>query len=646
MSAVIFDVCAFIIMAVLVFSVISRKMTNGRVNRVFLGFLFINLVTDAFDIWAIVMDVSENREIFGMAARYISHTGYLFLHNLTSVFYLVYMTAITDTWHKVPNRKVMDTFVVAVTALYASMFVLNFFIKGFVFYFDEELLYQRGTVFPLLYVYAFTFILAGTYCLIKYRKLFPPDKFRALLMIFTFGIITVLIQWINRELRVEMLGGALSLLYVSIMVQRPEDRIDPATGLLKYEAYAADMKKNFINDKHVTSIIINISNFNTLNGMLNYDGMNSLLKTIADIIAAIDKDLKAFSEIYYLDRGRFRVVLNTSEEETIYLIAEKINFSMKQGVSFNGMSLDLMTYVCITRCPEDVPDFKTLMLFGNDIHNRVPYTGQVMRASDIAEKSPFGLGNELDEIIDRAITEKKFKVYYQPIYSTVKKRFVSAEALIRLKDEKYGFISPEVFIVAAERSGAIHKIGDFVMEEVCRFIASEAFEKLGLEYIEVNLSVAQCMSPGLAEKILEIMKKYGVPPEKINLEITETAADYAQNIMTENINRLYGEGFSFSLDDYGTGYSNINRVASLPLTIVKLDKSFVVTEDNPRMWIIVRNTVKMLKSMNMHIVVEGVETKQLLEKFTDLECDYIQGYYFSKPVPEEDFVKFVANSLA
>ncbi|MBD5141073.1 MAG: GGDEF domain-containing protein [Ruminococcus sp.] len=645
MDAVYFDVCALIIMIVLLFSVVSRRMTSGTVNRAFLGFILINLVTNAFDIWAIAMDVSETPWIYPIPLRYISHTFYLFLHNATALVYYIYIIALTDTWHKLWNIRVQKILAIALTVFFAGIFAVNPFTDGLVFYFDENFQYTRGTIFPLLYVFAFSFMLSGTIRLIKYNKLFSREKYRALLMLFLFSVITVTIQWLNRELRVEMLGAALSMLYVSIMVQRPEDRVDPITGLLKYEAYAADMRKNFTNEKHVTSILANISNFNALNSMLNYDGMNSLLKTIADIITTVDRDLKAHAEIYYLDRGRFRIVLNTDQAELIYLISEKINFVLKQGISFNGMELNLIAYVCITRCPEDVPDFKTLMLFGNDIHNRTPYTGQVLRASEIAQKSPFGLGNELDEIIDRAIADRSFKVYYQPIYSTAEKRFVSAEALLRLKDDKYGFISPELFIVAAERSGAIHKIGDFVMEEVCRFIASEEFEKLGLEYIEVNLSVAQCMSPDLADKILNIMEKYKVAPDKINLEITETAADYAQNIMTENIDKLHSEGFTFSLDDYGTGYSNINRVASLPLTIVKLDKSFVAAEDNQRMWIVLRNTVKMLKAMDMHIVVEGVETKQLVEKFADMECDYIQGYYFSRPIPEEDFVKFVANSL-
>lgn len=645
MEAVYFDICALIIMAALIFSVESRKMTNGMVNRIFLFAIVINFITGLFDTWAVVMDRSPDPLVYSTAARYISHSFYLLLHNFTSVIYLVYIVCITDTWHKFKRKRLINGIIIGAYGLLITLLAVNPF-TGIMFHFDENGVYTRGVLFPMFYLYAFIFMLTAALWVIKFRRLFSAERFRALLTLFIFAAVTVILQWLYPMLLLEMLGAAISLLYITVMVQRPEDRIDPITGLLKYEAYAADMKKNFANDKHVTSIIINISNYNALNSMLNYDGMNSLLKTIADIIISINKDLKSFAEIYYLDRGRFRVVLNTDQAELIYLISEKINFVLRKGVSFNGMELNLIAYVCITRCPEDVPDFKTLMLFGNDIHNRTPYTGQVLRASEIAQKSPFGLGNELDEIIDRAIADRSFMVYYQPIYSTAEKRFVSAEALLRLKDEKYGFISPDLFIVAAERSGAIHKIGDFVMEEVCRFIASEEFKKLGLEYIEVNLSVAQCMSPDLADKILSIMKKYGVSPDKINLEITETAADYAQNIMTENIDRLYREGFTFSLDDYGTGYSNISRVASLPLKIVKLDKSFVASEDDQRMWIVLRNTVKMLKDMDMHIVVEGVETKQLVEKFADMKCDYIQGYYFSRPIPEADFVKFVANSQA
>ena len=206
-------------------------------------------------------------------------------------------------------------------------------------------------------------------------------------------------------------------------------------------------------------------------------------------------------------------------------------------------------------------------------------------------------------------------VYYQPIYSVREQRFNSAEALLRLKDEKYGFISPEIFIPAAEKSGAIHKIGAFVLEEVCRFIASEEYKMLNIDYIEINLSVAQCMENNLASQVLETLDKYNVLPSQINLEVTETAASDSQKTMIENLSALNDAGISFSLDDFGTGYSNMRRIASLPLDIVKLDKSFADLEGNPRLQIVLHNTIKMIKDMDMQIVVEGVETENVVKQF-------------------------------
>ena len=129
-----------------------------------------------------------------------------------------------------------------------------------------------------------------------------------------------------------------------------------------------------------------------------------------------------------------------------------------------------------------------------------------------------------------------------------------------------------------------------------------------------------------------------------NLEITETAVSFGKNTLRTNLDKLTEAGVSFSLDDYGTGYSNMRRMIQLPLKIVKLDKSFVDEQSNPKMWIAIQNTVKMLKDMNMEIVVEGIETQSMAKQFADLNCDYIQGYYYSKPIPEDDFVEFIRKT--
>ena len=145
---------------------------------------------------------------------------------------------------------------------------------------------------------------------------------------------------------------------------------------------------------------------------------------------------------------------------------------------------------------------------------------------------------------------------------------------------------------------------------------------------------------------MQILERYNVRPDQINLEITETAAVSSQNIMAENIRMLTEAGIPFSLDDFGTGYSNMRRVASLPLNIVKLDKTFTDLEQNPKMEIVVRNTIRMIKDMDMKIVVEGIETEKLAHQFAELKCEYIQGYYFSRPLPREEFVQFLRQSTS
>ncbi len=646
MSALYFHICAALVLIFLIISVADRKMKSGAAGRCFLFLLVITLITTLCDMFSISMNIAaEAGKCPNLFLLYLFNTAYLLLHNLTIPAYMLFTIALTNTWHKLRNNKPMIAAMTIPSLVILVSLLVNFF-NGKIFYFDQSHIYHRGEWMLILYVLAFVNMIVCTVYIFKYKKLFSAQKFVALISMLPLEFIAVVIQWFFPNLLVEMFANAVALFLVLTTVQRPEEIQESVTMLKNFNAYATDVRQDFSNQKPFTTIIINIANFVELHQILGYDGANELLKLTAERLTEIDGELKTQAQLYHIQKGRFRFVVCGDKMKMAETAAERINEELKKSVTVSGLGLNMLAYVCITRCPEDIADLQTLLRFGIDLHERLPYTGQVLKASELVGKQGFELGNVLDEIIDKAIANKNFKVYYQPIYSVAEKRFVSAEALLRLKDDKYGFISPDLFIVAAERSGAIHKIGDYVIDEVCRFIASDDYKKLGLEYIEVNLSVAQCMSPDLADKILHVMRRHKVSPDSINLEITETAMSYAQNTMSENIERLYSAGLSFSLDDYGTGYSNINRVASLPLKIVKLDKSFVDSEDNPRMWIVLQNTIKMIKDMNMHIVVEGIETEQLVEKFSELKCDYIQGYYFSKPIPEEDFVEFILANIS
>jgi EAL domain-containing protein (putative c-di-GMP-specific phosphodiesterase class I) len=248
--------------------------------------------------------------------------------------------------------------------------------------------------------------------------------------------------------------------------------------------------------------------------------------------------------------------------------------------------------------------------------------------------------NRIEQALQHAIRENGFGVHYQPIYSVEDKCYRSAEALVRLYDEELGFISPEEFIPIAEKNGMILDIGEYVFRSVCSMMSAERLWEKGIDYIEVNLSVVQCMQEKLHEKLLDIMNEYHVPAECINLEITETSAAVSKETLLQNMERLVEKNVTFSLDDYGTGYSNITNIIQYPFHIIKLDKSMVWSAmEDERAIQVLRHTVAMLKDLNMHIVAEGVENEKQAVVLADMGCDYFQGYYYSKPVPVADFLQ-------
>lgn len=636
-----FDYCALCVLFILILSTVFRHMVKGKVNRFFLNLLGIMLLTTIFDIWAVTLDNLHDTHVI---AKYIAHSGYLILHNLTLPFYILYVISLTDTWHLLSKRNPLAILSpLPALGVIAAMLVNPW--TNNIFYLNEGYEYTRGPHFGLLYITAILYFALSLYYLLKYRKSFNKRHFVSLITVLPALISATAIQFFYPHLLVEMFAMTIGIMFMSLMIQRPEERLNTTTGLNKFSAYAEDMKRAFQNHKPMRVIMINISNYEKLRNILGYDSAITLLRIVGDKLNDLNRTQKLDASLYYLDKGRFRIVIDAKNFDKVEQTAELINSAMKHRLAMNQMNIHLLTYVCITRCPEDIASFDSIITLGTTFSSG-EYTGKVLFAEELFKTMRYDIVKNIDEIIEHALANQSFSVYYQPIYSVEEKRFNSAEALLRLKDDTYGFISPDLFIPAAEKSGAIHKIGTFVLEEVCRFIASDEYKSLNLDYIEINLSVTQCMQSDLAKNVLATLEQYKIRPEQINLEITETAASYSQKTMTENINILTNAGINFSLDDFGTGYSNMRRIASLPLSIVKLDKSFTKVENNPKLEIVLTNTIRMIKEMNMKIVVEGIETENLVQQFSAFKCDYIQGYFFSRPIPRDDFVSFIRQSLA
>lgn len=190
----------------------------------------------------------------------------------------------------------------------------------------------------------------------------------------------------------------------------------------------------------------------------------------------------------------------------------------------------------------------------------------------------------------------------------------------------------------------IIEIGSYVLESVCTFIENNDMEQLGLEYIEVNLSVIQCLQRDFISYVLYTMKKHHIAAKYICFEITETAANCSPKTFTQHLERLHQSGFELALDDFGTGYGNLQRLMTSPFSVVKMDKDTTEKScSDEKLKVAMQAMFDILHRLGKVVVAEGVETKEQYEILCKAGCDYIQGYYFSKPIPEEELKGFLLS---
>ncbi len=245
----------------------------------------------------------------------------------------------------------------------------------------------------------------------------------------------------------------------------------------------------------------------------------------------------------------------------------------------------------------------------------------------------------IEKAVKDGIADNRFEVYFQPIYSTKKGKVQGAEALARLNDPKLGFIPPLEFIPIAEKNGDIMEIGRQIFEKVCIFLQSVDVEELGIEFINVNLSPIQCMSHNLYHELSDIAMEHHVPMSMFDFEITESLVEDYEMIQMQ-IAGLQAMGAELSLDDFGTGSSNLTSLMNLPIHVVKVDMTFTESFFAGKAEFL-PDLIRLFQNSNMQIVVEGIETKEMKDIIADLGCDYEQGYYFSKPIPPGEFVKYM-----
>lgn len=394
---------------------------------------------------------------------------------------------------------------------------------------------------------------------------------------------------------------------------------------------------------NIAMLFIDIDDFNSVNGSLGVKLGDALLQSVGHRIVA---EVSAFSKfIYQIGSDEFAVILYDYGNDTSIIaeVASSIIQVVAQPMSLQGYDLQISCCVGICTYPDCASDPENLVKHSGsarDNAKKAGYGSYSFYTQEMRKKSV--IRSIISADLRQALDRNEFFLHYQPKIDLKTESVQGAEALLRWNHPSLGNVTPDIFIPVMEDLGLIHTIGKWVIATACKEITKlhkEGYDSLN---IAINLSPHQFDKGDIASIIAEVIWDTGIAPHKVELELTEAVVMSDTEKSSLMLKVLQSMGVKIAIDDFGTGYSSMNQLTRFPVDILKVDRCFIHDMHLiPANMAIVSTIIRMAKQLGFEVVAEGVECIEELEILRDQDCDIIQGFYYSKPLPFAEFANYV-----
>lgn len=618
--------CGLVMMGLLLYFYLRQKTVGLYTEKFFLRTLIVSIICVAIDVLSVVA-ITYQHLIPEWLLETICKTYVVFIV-LVEYFALTYVLA--DLYSEKEYWRAVRKYIIL--ASFASIMV---YILPIYYYHEKDVVYTYGASTKMAYTFTFLFIICILYHIIRYKERINPKRTNAVWLWMIAWFIAAIIQFFNNQYLLVGFACALGMMILFSVLENPESNMDRQIGCFNSHALLEYLKQCYEREDDFSVMLISLAHYQKQEESFQIDAF------VKDLAHYLDnkKEIKVFKNVetelvlVFRDKDILQKMLADIQKQ--FLLTRNEEAKKNQELIYNPLFVILPN----GRIAQSVEEILRIFYYYKQ------QAGSVEEMIITVDETAIKANHEKEEMelaITKAIEEDRVEVFYQPIYSTKLNRFVSAEALVRIRNHDGSILPPGKFISVAEETGLIGRLGECVFEKTCQMIQNHEIQQYGIEYIEVNLSVVQCHQKNLANTYTKILDKYQINPEMINLEITETASIQAKKILLENMMDLIEHGVTFSLDDFGNGHSNLNYLIDMPVSILKLDMSMTRAYfDKKKAKYAVEATVNMVHDMQLKVVAEGIETKEQLVAMNKIGVDYIQGYYFSKPLPTAEFLEFI-----
>lgn len=630
-----FEIASLLIMTIILLHFVCIRQFPGEKTKAFGMFLVTCTAECAANIISSIG--LANAALVPQFANELLAFAFFALEGLAS--YLLFCYFMVVCRYEGRKRKLVRVFGAVPFAFFCIMLVLTPFL-GFFYYFKDGA-YHQGFGAGFGYAYIAYFFLLNIILIVRRRSVVNL-RTKWIVSIYTaVAIAMIVIQYHVRGVLLTSVGNTVVLLMLYLELQNPSEHLDSVTGIGNESAFEMQLKKRLAGKAEGTVMTIHLRKFHYIHTVVGLDNSNELLRQVGAYLYRLCGKF----HVFYMAGDLFAVFADTAEDRERIEAAVWKRFDEEWVVQENRILLNME--MVIQHYPADfdtAAEFFGMRQFLLEEAAKSGLAESIETDEDLVEQ--YHRRRKIELAVAAAIRDKSFEVYYQPVYSLREKRIVSLEALVRLHDEELGYISPEEFIPLAERDGNIIHIGAQVLEECCRFLSRHVLSNLslGIRTVHVNISMAQCLQQNLTETIAPVLEKYHIPPSMLTLEITERTAITTPERMLRHMKELGKMGVSFAMDDYGSGNANCSYLIRFPFQEIKIDKAIVwAAFEDEKARIVLENEIKTIQRLGIPLVIEGVERREQSEMAEKLGVDYIQGYYYGRPLPEQECLRYIRS---
>lgn len=419
---------------------------------------------------------------------------------------------------------------------------------------------------------------------------------------------------------------------------------DRLTNLPNREKIERLLDERMENSVTVSCLSINIERWRFLSDMLGQHAIDILTLQIA---TRLKQTIHPNDVLARLDSSDFIVLLSDERSSLAKQKAEKCFAALSKPFDIEGTVITISMSAGISHFPQDADNSKDLILYSK-LASYTTHDNESLQIKEFLEDTRHEIlrSVEIEKVLLSAIQNQEFSLVFQPKISLHSNTMTGVEVLSRWFNPSLGIVSPSEFIKVAEKTGHIHSFGTWVLRESClRWVA---WQQRGIPAfsIAVNVSPLQFASKDFLSTLQSILEDTKMDPSYLELEITESSALSYEEALYEKITFLNNLGIRISLDDFGTGYSSFQQLRTLPIHLLKIDRSFITSLfDSSNQQAIVQSMIHLGHNLDMKVLVEGVEFVEQVEWLSRQGCDYIQGYYYSQPLNEEDLLKYAASNV-